>query len=229
VVAWFLVREPKARLDVEQLRATARGIWAALRSVRLWLVLLYLVLAHYNPGMETPLYLHVTKTMGLSEATFGMANTLMNAGYFVGALLFTMVIAPRSSTRGSIVIGLLSIGGGMLTFLLVRGERSAYAAAFAYGVGYMLSALAMLSLAAETCPRRAEGFTFAAIMSVLNFAMQFADYSGSLLYERVFHRQFWPLPILAASFTLVAVALVPLLPREPKPADVPDDGVRPAV
>jgi hypothetical protein len=85
----------------------------------------------------------------------------------------------------------------------------------------MLNALALLSLAAETCPKRAEGFTFAAIMSVLNFAMQFADYSGSLMYERVFHKAFWPLPIIAASATGVALLLVPLLPREPKPVDAP--------
>jgi MFS family permease len=218
VVAWLLVREPRSRLDLVQLRATASGIWSALRSLRLWLVLLYLMLAHYNPGMETPLYLHVTKTMGLSESTYGMISTVVATGYLAGAALFTTLVAPRFSTRASIVIGMLAIGAGMLSFLLVRGERSAYAAAAAYGTGYMLSALALLSLAAEACPRRAEGFTFAAIMSVMNFAMQFADYSGSLLYERVFHRAFWPLPILAASVTLLAVALVPLLPRHPQPA-----------
>jgi hypothetical protein len=219
VVAWLVVREPKSRMNAEQLKGTAAGIWASLRSKRLWLILLYLILAHYNPGMETPLYMHITKGMGLSEATYGMAYTLESTGRLVGAVLFTAVVAPRFSTRGSIVIGMLAIAAGMLTFLLARDKTSAYAASFCYGTGYMLNALALLSLAAETCPKRAEGFTFAAIMSVLNFAMQFADYSGSLMYERVFHRQFWPLPIIAASATMVAIALVPLLPKQPRSGD----------
>jgi MFS family permease len=213
VLAWLLVRERRAKLDLENLRLTAAGVLQAFTSIRLWLVLLYLLLAHFNPGTETPLYLHQTENLHFTQAQAGRMDALAAAGWFVGATLFATVVAPRFSTRGGLVIGLAAFGAGPLAFLFMHDLLSASIANFVYGVGYMLGNLAMLSLAAEHCPKRAEAFTFAALMSVLNFAMKGADYTGSYLFEEVFHKQFWPLPILSASITLVALALVPLLPR----------------
>jgi predicted MFS family arabinose efflux permease len=89
--------------------------------------------------------------------------------------------------------------------------------------------LALLSLAAEWCPRRAEGFTFAAIMSVMNLAMQGADYTGSYLYEHVLHKAYWPLPVLSAAVTLVAVALVPLLPSVKPDSEPEQKGAFPVI
>jgi MFS family permease len=221
VIAWLLVREPKSRLDLPQLKATAGGIAAAFRSPRLWLVVAFLMLAHFNPGMETPLYIHQTETLRFTEADYGKLNAIGGAGYVAGALLFTLVVARRLSTRGGIVVGLLAFTLGVLAYLMMRDLATARIASFLYGVGYMLNALALLSLAAEACPRRAEGFTFAAIMSAINVAMQGADYVGSVLYERVTHKQFWPLPLISGAITLVALALVPLLPKDVSPDDAP--------
>lgn len=219
VLAWFLVREPKSRLDLPQLKATARGVRSAFTSVRLWLVMLYLLLAHFNPGMVTPLYLHLTERMGFSQAAYGRLDAVASAGYVAGAFVFTVFVARRLSTRGGIAFGLLAFSAGTLAYLGLRGPKTAVLASFCYGVGYMLNNLALLSLAAEACPERAEGFTFAAMMSVLNVAMQGADVAGSWLYEHATHKTFWPLPVISAGITLVAVALLPLLS---KPAHAPD-------
>jgi MFS family permease len=216
VLAWMLVREKRASLDLESLRLTAAGVIAAFTSVRLWLVLLYLLLAHFNPGTETPKYLHQTENLHFSQTVSGRMDALAAAGWFVGATLFASVVAPNFSTRGGLVIGLIAFGAGPLALLFMHDVLTASVANFLYGVGYMLGNLAMLSLAAEHCPRRAEAFTFAAMMSALNFAMKGADFTGSYLYEHVTHKQFWPLPIISAAITLVALALVPLLPHEHK-------------
>lgn len=214
IAAWFLVRESKSPLDLVQLKSTAAGVARAFRSLRLWLVVVYLMLAHFNPGLQTPLYLHQTETLGFSELTYGRLDAVTGIGYTVGAATFTLVIARKLSTRGGIIVGLVAISLGMLSYVAMRDIPTAIAASFLYGVGYMLSALAMLSLAAEACPKRAEGFTFAAIMSALNVAMQGADYVGSYLYEHVLHKKYWPLPVLAAGVTLIALMLVPLLPNQ---------------
>jgi predicted MFS family arabinose efflux permease len=217
ILSWILVREPKSRLNLAQLRLTSRGVAMAFRSWKLWLVLAFLMLAHFNPGMETPLYIHQTESLKFSEADYGKLNAITAIGYATGALLFTVVIAPRFSTRGSIVIGLSAISVGALMYLFMRDLPTARIASFAYGVGYMLSAVSLLSLAAEACPKRAEGFTFAAMMSVMNIAMQGADYIGSVLYERVTHKQFWPLPLISAGVTLIAIPLLALLPKQVSP------------
>jgi MFS family permease len=215
VIAWLLVREPKAPLDLPQLKATAAGVAAAFTSVRLWLVLLYLALTQFNPGMETPLYVHLTATMGMSEAFYGQYSAFAAGGFAAGALLFTLVVAPRFSTRTCIVIGLVVFAVAMLAYapLLRDHGPTVKVLGVGYGIGYMMSNLALLSLAAENCPRRAEGFTFAAMMSVLNFANQGADWVGGRAYETILHKQFWPLPVASAAITLLAAALVPLLPR----------------
>jgi MFS family permease len=200
-------------MDLPQLAATARGIGAAFTSIRLWMVVLFLAMAHFNPGMVTPLYIHFTETMGFSQELAGRMDAVVSFGYVVGAGIFTLAIAPRLSTRAGLTVGLLAFAAGTLAYLGLRGPATATACSFVYGVGYMLCSLALLSLAAEACPKRAEGFTFAALMSAINFSMQGADYVGGYLYDHVTHKAFWPLPIFSAVVTLVAVALVPLLPQ----------------
>jgi MFS family permease len=217
IVAWLLVREAKSRLDLTQLRATARGIGSAFLSLRLWLVLAFLMLTHFKPGLQTPLYIHVTETLRFTEEQYGTLNAIAGVGYAVGAAAYTLLVAPRFSTRGGIAIGLVAITIGSLSYLLMRDLTSARIVSFVYGVGYMLSGLALLGLAAEACPKRAEGFTFAAIMAASNFAMQASDYVGSLLYERVTHKQFWPLAVASAGIMFLSLALVPFLPKPSTP------------
>ena len=65
-------------------------------------------------------------------------------------------------------------------------------------------------MAAEHCPPRAEGFAFAALMSVLNVATPTADASGAFLYEHVFASHLAPLIILSAAATAFVLVLMPL-------------------
>ena len=75
----------------------------------------------------------------------------------------------------------------------------------------MIAFVATLSLAADYCPPRAEGFAFAALMSVTNFTAALSENLGSFLYEHLFQRQLDPLILVSAAFTAVAFAFVPLL------------------
>src|SRR5262245_63834143 len=52
---------------------------------------------------------------------------------------------------------------------------------------------ASLTLAADYCPKRSEGFTFAALMSITNLASALADNVGALLYQHVFSSRLSPL------------------------------------
>jgi hypothetical protein len=53
----------------------------------------------------------------------------------------------------------------------------------------MIATVATLTLAADYCPRRAEGFAFAVLMSIINLATALADNLGSYLFTDVFHRK----------------------------------------
>ena len=84
-----------------------------------------------------------------------------------------------------------------LSILLRHGDDGGVSAAvergraaiinFFSGVAGMIAFVATLSLAADYCPKRAEGFAFAALMSLLNLSSALSNNIGSLLYEHVFH------------------------------------------
>jgi hypothetical protein len=78
-----------------------------------------------------------------------------------------------------------------------------------------------LSLAADYCPPRSEGFAFAALMSVTNLTGAVSENLGSFLYEQFFQRQLPPLILVSAAFTALAFAFVPLLRLGNKPPGEP--------
>jgi predicted MFS family arabinose efflux permease len=75
----------------------------------------------------------------------------------------------------------------------------------------MLATVATVTLAADHCPQRAEGFVFAVLMSIINLANTLADNIGSFLYTHVFHETLTPLVLVSAGCTAFAFVLVPLL------------------
>ncbi len=89
---------------------------------------------------------------------------------------------------------------------------------FFSGMAGMIAFVATLTLAADYCPERAEGFAFAALMSLLNLSSALSDNIGSFLYEHLFDHRLDPLILVSAGATASILVLVPLLrlgDREP--------------
>jgi predicted MFS family arabinose efflux permease len=78
-------------------------------------------------------------------------------------------------------------------------------------VALMIGTISTLTLAAEYCPSRAEGFAFAGLMSIMNLADVFSTNVGAILYDKVFDSHMAPLIVVSAVSTAVCVVLVPLL------------------
>ena len=85
---------------------------------------------------------------------------------------------------------------------------------FGSGLAAMIATIASLTLAAQHCPRRAEGFAFAGLMSISNLADICSINVGAFLYEHVFDNGLGPLIVVSAASTAVALVLVPLLGLE---------------
>jgi hypothetical protein len=85
---------------------------------------------------------------------------------------------------------------------------------FGNGLAAMIATIATLTLAAQHCPSRAEGFAFAGLMSISNLADVFSINVGAFLYEHLFDSRLAPLIVVSAASTAVAVFLVPLLGLE---------------
>jgi MFS family permease len=205
-----LLEEPRTAINRTELQRTLQSVIAALKSTRLHVVALFLFLYAFAPGFGTPLYFYMTDTLAFSQAYIGILGSITSAGWIAGAVLHRWLLrrmSAKSLLYLSIVLGTLSAAA----FLLLRDEITAALVNFASGVTAMIATIASLTVAARFCPKRAEGFAFAGLMSVMNLAELLSNNVGAFLYEQVFDNQLGPLIIVSAASTAVALVLVPLL------------------
>src|SRR5262249_38367762 len=116
----YLVQEERTRVDLPELKNAFRGLLAAFRSRRLWVVGLYLFFHHFSPGVSTPLYYHMTDTLHFSQSYIGLLGSIGSAGS-IGALLHRWYLAGMTSKRLlqlSILVGTVTTASFLL--LLTR-------------------------------------------------------------------------------------------------------------
>ena len=209
----LLLTEARSGVTRQQFRDTSRGIMAAMRSRRLWLVALFLFLFAFAPGFGTPLYYHMTDNLHFSQAYIGVLGSIASAGWIAGALLHRLLL-QRMSSKALLALSIVLGTASAASFLLLSDELSAALVNFANGVASMIATIASLTLAAQTCPRRAEGFAFAGLMSISNLADICSINAGAFLYEHVFDSRLGPLIVVSAATTAIAIVLVPWLGLE---------------
>jgi MFS family permease len=208
--SFLLIPERKSRLDVAALRGTVGGIAAAFKKRELWIVAFFLFFYYFSPGLSTPLYFVMTDHLKFSQAYIGALGSIASAGWVVGALSYRRLFGEVSSKR----ILQLSIALGTATtaaYLLLFNEASAAILSFCSGFSAMLATVATVTLAADYCPQRSEGFSFAVMMSIINLATASADIVGSFLFQHLFQHKLAPLILVSAAFTALAFVLLPLL------------------
>ena len=207
---WFLINEPKSRIDLPEMKKTFASLLAVFTLRDLWLVGGFLFLYYLSPGLGTPLYYHMTDDLKFSQEYIGILGSISSAGWIIGALLyrrFLKGITARTLLNLSIVFGTLTTAA----FMFLWDEPTAAVIIFCSGISGMIAFVATLTLAADYCPQRAEGFAFAALMSITNFSAALSDNIGSFLYEHLFGHRLAPLILVSAAFTAVAFAFVPML------------------
>jgi MFS family permease len=205
-----LVPEPKVPINPQGMRDTFESLKSSVKRRELWLIAGFLFLYNFSPGLSTPLYFTMTDTLKFSQSYIGILSSISALGWIVGALLYRPVfggLGLKQLLNISIALGAFTTAA----FLLLSSETSAAVIYFGAGFAGMLAMVATLTLAADYCPPGAEGFTFAALMSVGNLASTVANNVGALLYTRVFEQNLRPLVVVSAAVTAVAYFVVPLL------------------
>lgn len=208
--ALFLIDETPSRLDLAELKNTFRALLAVFTLKELWIIGLFLFLYYLNPGFGLPLYYFMTDTLKFSQSYIGILGAINSGGWIIGALFYRRLLDGMTSKRLlnlSILLGTVTSAA----YLLLSGEVSAAIINLFSGAAGMVAFVATLSLAADYCPKRAEGFAFAALMSLLNLSSAVSNNIGSFLYEHVFHNRLAPLIVVSAASTAVIFVLVPLL------------------
>ena len=216
----FLIPERKAPINMQGMKDSLNGLTASFKRRELWIVAAFIFLYYFSPGLSTPLYYHMTDDLKFSQGYIGILGSIASAGWVVGALLYRRFFGGmtlKNLLNLSIALGTVATAA----FLLLFGEAAAAIINFCAGFAAMLATVATLTLAADYCPPRAEGFAFAVLMSIINLATAVADNVGSYLYTHLFHHALPPLVLLSAAFTAFAFVLVPLLRLGDKPQGEP--------
>jgi MFS family permease len=216
--SYFLVQEKRSRIDLVQMKETTQSMWEAIRSPRLQLAAVFLVLWCFSPGFGAPLYFHMVDTLHFKQQFIGQLAAFTAVGGVIGAWVFGHVLARRSVAMQANVAIAAAIAA-VLAYLTLA-QPSSYAQTIAaplnvsVGMLNQIGSLMIFSLAARACPPRAEGFTFAVMMSIYNGTEQLSSVIGSQLYEHVFHHEFAPLLWVAAGSLATCFLLVPFLHRQ---------------
>jgi predicted MFS family arabinose efflux permease len=207
---WLLIDEEPSRIELAGMKKAFASLSSALAARELWIIALFLFVYYLNPGLGTPLYYHMTDDLKFSQEYIGILGSVNSAGWIAGALLyrrFLKGITAKTLLNLSIALGIMAT----VAYLLLWNEVLAAVINFSSGIAGMIAFVATLSLAADYCPQGAEGFAFAALMSVTNLAAALSENIGSIFYEHLFQRQLAPLILVSAAFTAVAFLFVPLL------------------
>jgi predicted MFS family arabinose efflux permease len=222
----FLVPEEKVSIDLQGMKSTLAGLKTSFHRRELWLVAAFMFLYYFSPGLSTPLYFAMTDSLHFSQGYIGILGSISSAGWVVGALLYRRFLGEltlKNLLNLSIVLGTLTTAA----FVLLSSEVSAAIIYFCSGFSAMLATVATLTLAADYCPPRAEGFAFAVLMSIINLASSAADNVGSFLYTHMFDHNVRPLVLISAAVTAFAFVLVPLLRLGDKRQGEPAPSVNP--
>jgi MFS family permease len=207
VMAVLFVRDTRARLDAEALRATWRAILAASRTRTLWLIAAFIFLVLFSPSFGPAFLYYQTDTLGFSQQFIGVLAALQSVGYVVGAFLYP-VLSRRFSLAQLVVTAVAITAASNLGYLLYRGPASAVAIDSTFGIIAMFLTLALLELAAKSCPPGVEGTYFALLMSVYNAGQQGSQVVGGYLYDWL---GFTPLVFISAGATALVLVMVPWL------------------
>jgi len=206
----LLIPERRVAINVQGMKDTFAGLIASFKRRELWLIAGFLLLYNFSPGIGTPLYYHMTDSLKFSQAYIGILGSISSAGWVIGALLYRSLfkdLTLKALLNLSIGLGALAVAA----FVLLSSETSAAIIYFANGFAAMLAMVATLTLAADYCPPRAEGFTFAVLMSICNLASSLADIIGSYLYTHLLDGSLQALVLISSAFTALAFVVVPLL------------------
>jgi MFS family permease len=206
-MALFFVHDTRTTRDAAAFRATWRAIVGASRTRTVWMIGAFIFLVAFSPSFGPAFLYYQTDTLKFSQRFIGVLAALQSVGYVVGAFLY----APISRRWPLTKIVVLSVTVTSVTtfgYLLYVGPVSAIIIDSTFGIIAIVVQLALLDLAAKSCPPRVEGTYFALLMAVYNAGMQGSQVVGGYLYDWY---GFTPLVFISAFATALVLIMVPWL------------------
>ena len=212
IVSPLLVVEKRVQASMDGLKNSFRALLRTFTRKELYAIAGFIFFYALNPGIgqTTVFYYFQTDNLKFGQGFIGALNSIQAGGWILGALLYRRYltgVTSRTMLNMAIAAGVIA----NLSVFFYHSQASAVVIGFLTGMGFSVSYVATIGMAADFCPSGAEGFAFAILMSVNNLAYPIADNMGSYLYEHVFHNRLQPMSLLSAAATAICFLLVPML------------------
>lgn len=184
VFTLLIVRERRRKLNRNNFSHT----WSSLADVfhykHFWFVTIFIFISASAPQVRTSLFYYQRDYLQFDTFFIAILNTLYNGFGIISALIYLTFFSHHSTKyilRTTILMRVVSTG----THLLIRDKISSIIVAILTGLGSEITYLAILHLAAKSCPKDIEGTLFALFVSCVNFGTATGDRLGSIIYERL--------------------------------------------
>jgi len=216
-VTIVLVKEPPlARRNLAVWSAAAVQFRLILRSKTMWAAAALLLFVFMAPGFGVVMNYYQQDVLQFSTEFIGRLQALSGIGSILATGLYAY-LCRKVSLKPLLWGGVLLNATSSLLYLWYRSPQSAMIIDSANGFLAILGILPLFDLAARATPKGSESFGYALLLSVYNIAVFAISYPlGSWLYELPgvgWHHNLGRLIDLNAGTSLLALVLVPLLPR----------------
>ncbi|MDD5656287.1 MAG: MFS transporter [Elusimicrobia bacterium] len=175
----FLVKAAPAAPAPAAVPGALRGL---VRSRRFWALCLMIFLWNFYPFLGTAQFYFQSETLHMGPLYIGLLSTLGGAAGVAGAAFFGSTVR-RWGTERFLRAGVLVSAATGLLYLLYRGSVSAALLTVFFGALGVVFRLALMDLAARSCPKGAEATAFAVYMAVFNFAALASNAAGGRIYD----------------------------------------------
>jgi len=216
-VTLVFVKEPRlARRNLAVWSGAALQFRLILRSKTMWAAAALLFFVFMAPGFGIAMNYYQQDVLQFSTELIGRLQALAGIGGILATALYAY-FCRKLSLKPLLWGGILLNAISSLLYLWYRSPQSAMIIDAANGFLAILGILPLFDLAARATPKGSESFGYALLMSVYNIAVfAISNPVGSWLYEHPglgWHHNLTRLIWLNAGTSLVALVLLPLLPR----------------
>ena len=218
-----LAHKHSADADAERVRekqADRAATWDALRTeLRLpgfWIIFVFILYIWLLPAQDTAQFYFEVDGLHFSKQLIGNLAAYSNGGFAAGNLLFGL-FSPKLSMR-AIVWSIVATGIACYApFLLLHNAATAEFANLFNGLMWGFGLLGVMTLAARSCPLRAEAVVFGAMMAMTALGNNVSEFFGSAIYTHFSHGHHfahgWSNMIISGMIYGASIALfIPFLP-----------------
>ncbi|HAM36856.1 MAG TPA: hypothetical protein DEB40_10680 [Elusimicrobia bacterium] len=163
-------------------RQGLRSLLTLLSGRRFWALCLMIFLWNFSPFLGTAQFYYQSEALRLGPLYIGVLSTLGGVAGVLGAAFFGMKVRLWG-TAAFLRAGVLLAGASSLLYLFYVGPVSAGVLTVIFGVLGVVFRLALMDLAAQSCPAHAQASAFAIYMAVFNLAALASNTAGGRLYD----------------------------------------------